>query len=151
MPAHSESRSFPYATDKLYALVADVENYPVFLPWCRAARILQRFDDGFTAELIISFKGLTEQYTSRITLTPPAGDHANCRIDVELVSGPFHHLSNHWSFAPNGADTQVEFSLDFQFKTKLLDMLIGQLFSKATQKMVEAFSARAHALYGERN
>ncbi len=147
MPAHSETQFFPYSPHQLYALVADVERYPEFLPWCRAARILDRKADYFLAELVITFKHLTEQYTSRVTTQPPTATQ-NGRIDVELVSGPFDRLENHWRFEPAANGTQVHFAVEFHFKSRLLDKLIGPLFGRATEKMVSAFSSRAHALYG---
>lgn len=148
MPAHSETQFFPYSTTQLYALVADVEKYPEFLPWCRASRILERQPGYFIAELVIAFKHIREKYTSRVITTPPAANNGTAQIDVELVSGPFNSLSNQWRFEPASGGTQVYFKLEFHFKTRLLDSLIGGLFSRATEKMVHAFSERAHALYG---
>ena len=148
MPTHTESRFFTYRTRQLFDLVAGVERYPEFLPWCRAARILSRREHEFTAELMICFKHICEQYTSRVYLSPPDHAHAPAEIVVDLVSGPFHHLDNHWRFEPTEAGTNVHFHLDFAFKTRLLDKLIGRLFTRATEKMVGAFSARADALYG---
>ncbi|MCI5049174.1 MAG: type II toxin-antitoxin system RatA family toxin [Rickettsiales bacterium] len=148
MPAHQETSSFPFQTQQLYELVEDVEKYPEFLPWCRAARILERTDNVFTAELVISFKGFSENYTSQVICHAPRGPHEPCRIDVGLVRGPFHHLTNHWIFEPDGEGSTIHFSVDFAFKSKILDKLIGSLFTKATHKMVEAFSQRAYDLYG---
>lgn len=148
MPHHSETTHYPYPPQQLYDLVADVEKYPEFLPWCRAARILERHEGYFTAELIISFKHITERYTSKVIGTPPEYRNAG-RIDVELIKGPFKHLSNHWEFTPEGdSGTQLDFSVDFAFKNIILDKLIGSLFTRATEKMVGAFSKRAQELYG---
>lgn len=146
MPAHSETRYSPYTPQQLHALVLDVVRYPEFLPWCRAARILSReSEDRFHAELVISFRHLTERYTSQVT---GSGDGREPRISVQLVSGPFEHLRNEWRFtpAPEGGTT-IHFLLDFKFKSRLLEMLIGNLFSRASEKMTEAFMARADALY----
>ncbi len=149
MPSHSETQIFPYSVAQLYDLVADVEKYPEFLPWCRAARIIERHDEYFLAELVICFKHITEKYTSRVNLHPPQGDHKPASIDVELIKGPFTHLENHWKFIPKKNQTQLEFLVSFNFKTRLLDSLIGPFFSKATEKMVVAFTERAHILYGK--
>lgn len=148
MPVHTETQISPYSPAQLFVLVADVERYPEFLPWCRAARILERGEGGMLADLIISFKHLTERYTSRVTLYPP-GD-APGQIDVVMTQGPFEHLENHWKFIPlpNGG-TQIEFVLDFKFRSRLLEAMIGTIFSKATGKMATAFKQRADDLYGK--
>ena len=148
MPTHHETRLLPYTPQQLYALVIDIEQYPQFLPWCRAARIVSRESTSFLGELVIHFSALTERYTSRITPVPPTDDKPGT-IDVTLVDGPFHHLTNHWKFAPHGNGCEITLDLDFQFKSKILDSLIGGLFTKACAKMVAAFTARAEALYGK--
>lgn len=148
MPTHTETRHFNYTPRQLFDLVSDVAKYPEFLPWCRAARILERGDGWFTAELVVTFKHITEQYTSRVSLHPPATETSSCALEVELISGPFHHLDNHWKFEPAATGSEVHFHLDFAFKTKWLDKLIGGFFTRASEKMVAAFSARADALYG---
>ena len=143
MPRHTEQQHSPYTPEQLFALVADVEKYPQFLPWCRAARILDRGEKEFLAELIISFAHHRESYTSRVSL-----DYPN-EIHVEMARGPFEHLSNHWRFMPKEeGGTTIDFMLDFKFRSKILEKLIGSLFGKAVQKMVTAFKARADELYG---
>ena len=132
----------PYSQQQLFDLVADIERYPEFLPWCRAARILERRENQLIAELVISFKHITEQYTSCVTLHEPD------RIDVTLVKGPFEHLENHWKFIPANQGTTIEIDISFAFKSRLLDRLIGGLFERASQKMVAAFKERADILYG---
>ena len=150
MPAFAETCHSPYAPAQLYALVLDVEHYPEFLPWCRAARILQRAPDYFIGELIISFSHLTERYSSKIVPTAPDAN-GEAMINVSLVTGPFEHLSNHWHFVPTAdGGTDIHFKLDFAFKSKLLDTLLGGLFGKAVEKMTGAFLARADALYGHK-
>jgi len=144
MPSHSEQQFSPYSPNQLFDMVADVEKYPEFLPWCRAARILERKDNEFLGELIISFAHITESYTSKVVLNPEAGI-----IDVVMVKGPFEHLTNHWKFIPKDGGTNIDFALDFKFRSKILEKLIGGLFGKATAKMVDAFKARADALYGK--
>jgi coenzyme Q-binding protein COQ10 len=147
MPHHHQIQILPYTTRQLFDLVADVQSYPEFLPWCRAARILKREEHEFLGELIISFKGFTESYVSRVILTPPVGSGI-AAINVELVSGPFENLSNRWVFTPeSNGHTKIEFDLDFKFRSTLLDKLIGGLFARASETMVEAFRKRAAALY----
>jgi coenzyme Q-binding protein COQ10 len=148
MPAHTEQCILPYTPRQLYDLVIDIERYPEFLPWCRAARIIERKPDEFLGELVISFHHLTESYTSRVTSTPPEAGQGS--IDVTMVKGPFEYLTNQWKFLPaaNGG-TEIHFALDFKFRSRILEKLIGGLFSKATARMVTAFTERAHSMYGQ--
>ncbi len=148
MHSYTETKLLPYSPAQIFALVADIEQYPEFLPWCRAARVVRREGDGaFLGELIISFSHLTERYTSRVVPVPPAGDAAGS-IEVSLVDGPFKTLANHWRFVPKDGGCEIQLELEFEFKSKLLDRLIGSMFERATTKMVGAFTARAEALYG---
>src|SRR5712691_11833822 len=94
MPTHAEQRVLPYTPEQLFALVADVERYPEFLPWCVGARIRERQPDLIIADLIIGFRVFRERFTSRVALTPPR------RIDVTYTEGPFRYLNNHWIFDP---------------------------------------------------
>ncbi len=149
MPSFSETRILPYSPQQLFALVVDIEKYPEFLPWCRAARVISRAADGsFLGELIISFSHLTERYTSRVTGLPPEANKEGT-IEVSLVSGPFSHLSNHWRFVPHSQGTELHFAVDFAFKSRLLNSLMGGMFTSASEKMVAAFTSRAEALYGK--
>ena len=149
MPSHSETQHFIYSADQLYQLVKDVEKYPEFLPWCRAARITEQHDGYFIADLVICFKHITEKYTSKVILTPPQKAGGPAAIDVELVKGPFTQLENHWRFTPKSDGTELTFDVSFNFKSRILDNLIGPFFGKATEKMVSAFTTRAHELYGK--
>lgn len=144
MPSHAEQQALPYTPEQMFRLAADIERYPEFLPWCRAARILERKEGECLAELVISFRHMTERYTSRVVFTPHSA------IDVTMVEGPFHHLVNRWRFAPDGQGTRVDFFLDFQFRSRLLEVMAGHMFEKATSHMIDAFRRRAAALYGER-
>ncbi|CCG41068.1 type II toxin-antitoxin system RatA family toxin [Magnetospirillum molischianum] len=143
MPTHAEKRILPYAPEKLYAMVADVERYPDFLPWCVASRIRRRDGDVFFADLVIGFKMVRERFTSKVTLDP------NRRVDVTYTEGPFHYLNNHWVFNPMpDGTTEIDFYVDFEFRSKLLQTLIGALFNEAVRLMVSAFERRARQLYG---
>lgn len=144
MPTHAEKRLLPYRQDQVFDLVADVERYPEFLPWCLACRIKRRESSKlFTADLIIGFKMIRERFTSRVTLYRPD------RIDVTYQDGPFRYLNNHWRFdvAENGG-CAIDFYIDFEFKSKTLQKVIGTLFNEAVQRMVNAFEHRADHLYG---
>jgi coenzyme Q-binding protein COQ10 len=144
MPIHRETRILPYTPEQVFAVVADVERYPEFLPWCVACRIKKRESaTSFTADLAVGFKMVREQFTSRVTLAPPAG------ITVEYLTGPFEHLRNTWGFKAVPGGTEVEFFLSFEFRSRLLQAVIGVLFAEAVQRMVGAFEARAAKLYGK--
>lgn len=144
MPSHTEQQVLPYTPEQVFALVADIERYPEFLPWCRAARIVGRGEGECLAELVISFNHMTEKYTSRVVFTPPSA------IDVAMVKGPFSHLINRWHFAPEDGGTRVDFFLDFKFRSFLLEKMLGSMFEKATAHMIEAFRNRADRLYGKK-
>ena len=149
MPTHAEKRVLPYAPDKLFDLVADVEKYPEFLPWCLGARIRKREPELLIADLIIGFKMVRERFTSRVAL-----DREKTRIDVTYTDGPFKYLNNHWIFLPEtlpdgGEGCLIDFYVDFEFRSALLQKLISVLFNEAVRRMVGAFETRAHALYGE--
>lgn len=143
MPTHAEERFLPYPPEKLFDLVADVERYPEFLPWCVGARILRRADNVLYADLMIGFKMFRETFTSRVTLSRPE------RIDVEYQKGPFRHLTNHWIFRREGDGCVIDFYIDFEFHSRLLRRVIEPLFNEAVRRMVRAFETRAHAVYGE--
>lgn len=150
MPTHAEKRIMPYSADDMYALIADISAYPEFLPWCSAARIRarRRTEEGevIDADLVISFKLFRERFGSRVTLKP-----AQRQIDVAYLDGPFRHMNNHWAFAPlTETSCEVDFFVDFEFRSRALQALIGLVFQEAMQRIVRAFEARAQALYGAR-
>lgn len=131
----------------MYDLVADVASYPEFLPWCAAARIRSRSPQGeaevMLADLVISFKVFRERFGSRVTLF--ADTH---RIDTEYLDGPFKFLKSTWEFKDIEGGCHVDFYVDFEFKSMLLQGVIGVVFNEAMQRIVRAFEQRAEALYG---
>jgi coenzyme Q-binding protein COQ10 len=143
MPTHAEQRVVPYTPEQMYALVADIERYPEFLPWCVAARIRERRADFVSADLVIGFKMFRERFTSNVTLDPPG------RIDVTYAEGPFRYLNNHWSFERVAGGCRIDFFVDFEFKSRMLQKVIEVLFGEAVRRMVAAFDGRAHQLYGK--
>ena len=149
MPAHNEQQFLPYPCQAMFDLVADVERYPEFLPWCRAARILEWKEGEFLGELVIAFHHISESYVSRVVLVPASSPETPANISVTMVKGPFEYLTNHWRFTPVEGGTQIDFALDFKFRSRILEKLIGGLFGKATSRMVSAFKQRAEALYGK--
>ena len=144
MPTHAEKRVLKHSRDHLYQMVADVEQYPQFLPWCTALRIRSRSEQHITADMVIGFKIFREKFTTRVTFSPPN------RIDVEYLNGPFRYLNNHWIFIPqDDGSCMVDFYVDFEFHSKILQKTIGLVFNEAVQKMIGAFESRADALYGK--
>lgn len=133
----------------MYALIADVGSYPEFLPWCSAARIRSRTPqpDGsevVEADLVISFKVFRERFGSRVVLKPQTR-----QIEVAYLDGPFRYLQNHWTFVPlEDGGCEVDFFVDFEFKSFVLQKLIGVVFHEAMQRIVRAFEGRARELYG---
>jgi coenzyme Q-binding protein COQ10 len=144
MPTHAEKRVVPYSPEQMFDLVADVERYPEFLPWCVACRIRRRAGPNtLIADLAIGFKMIREQFTSRVELEWPR------RIDVSYSQGPFRHLTNHWNFAADdGGACIIDFYIDFEFRSRTLQKAMGKLFNEAVQRMVNAFEKRAAVLYG---
>jgi coenzyme Q-binding protein COQ10 len=145
MSSHSETRSLPFTADLMYAIVADVEKYPEFLPWCVGLRILSRERvkdrDVLRAEMLVGFGALRERYISRVILDPAA-----LTVDVTQTDGPFRQLETHWRFTPEANSCRVDFSIAFEFKSRLLSAVAGNAFTHALQKMTDAFEARAKAL-----
>lgn len=146
MPTHAEKKNLPYRPEQLFDLVADVEKYPEFLPWCIASRVTRYEGDVLYADLVIGYKMLREKFGSRVTLEAP--DH----IHVEYLDGPMKHLSNHWRFIrePDGSCT-IDFYVDFQFKNAVFQKLVDVFFNEAVKRMVHAFEKRAEDLYGVQN
>ena len=143
MTVYSEQRVIPFRPELIFDLVADVRRYPKFLPWCVGARIRQASDELVVADLMIGYKLVRERFTSKVTL-----DRAGCRVDVEYTDGPFKYLHNHWIFKQHPDGCLVDFHVDFEFRSALLQRIIAALFNEAVKRMVAAFESRAHALYG---
>ena len=147
MPTHAERRRLPHSPQRLFDLVADIEAYPEFLPWCVGARITKREGDVVYADLVIGFKVFRERFSSKVTL-----DRAAMRIDVTYLDGPMRHLNNHWIFEPDGAEaTVIDFYVDFEIRSAIFRRAMGALFNEAVRRMVTAFEVRARDLYGAPN
>jgi len=142
MPTHAEQRLLRNDQAQLFDLVADIEKYPEFLPWCVGARVIKREGDVLHADLVIGFKLIRERFTSRVTLSRPD------RIDVEYLNGPFRYLNNHWKFIPKDGGCLIDFYVDFEFRSRVLRALMEPLFNEAVRRMVAAFETRARTLYG---
>lgn len=147
MTAAHQTRDVPYTADQMFALVAGIENYPAFLPWCVGARIRRREMDNdnevLTADLIVAYKMFREQFTSRVTL-----DKTARTIDVHYVQGPFKYLANKWEFEPlPEGGSRIHFFIDFEFRSVTLQKLMSGVFSKAFSRMMQAFIDEANRLY----
>jgi len=143
MPTHAEQRVVPFTPEQLFDLIADIQRYPEFLPWCVGARIRKRDGNRIVADLVIGYKLIRERFTSTVTLSPEQN-----RIDVEYTDGPFKYLNNHWVFEPHPDGCLIDFYVDFEFRSKMLQKIIEVFFNEAVRRMVGAFEDRAHDLYG---
>jgi coenzyme Q-binding protein COQ10 len=142
MPRHEEQKTLAYTTDELFSVVADVKDYPSFIPWCSGARVDREDSQEIIADLEIGFGPFRESFTSQVALDRPR------RVLVRATEGgPLEHLTNTWTFTPAGAGTHVDFVIDFQFKSHLLDHLANSMFHEAATKMMGAFKARAYFVH----
>jgi coenzyme Q-binding protein COQ10 len=141
MPKHEEQATLAYTADELFEVVAGVNDYPQFVPWCTGAHIRNASETEIIADLKIGFGPFQESFTSRVTLDRPR------RVLVHAIDGPLEHLTNQWIFTPVGDRTHVDFSIDFEFKSHLLDHAANGMFHEATTRMMSAFEARAHLLH----
>ncbi|ATE65370.1 type II toxin-antitoxin system RatA family toxin [Rhizorhabdus dicambivorans] len=143
MPRHHEVRTLPYSPEQMYDLVADVARYGEFLPWVSAVRIRSDGPTEMVADLMVGFKALREKFTSKVTKQRPASIH------VDYLDGPLKYLRNDWKFAPDGkGGTLVDFAIEFEFKSRIFEMIAGQVFDRALRMMIGAFEERAAKLYG---
>ena len=141
MPTHSEKQFLPHSPEQLYELVSDVEDYPNFLPWCLGLRVTDREECLIQADMIVGFKMFREKFTSKVTLTPKE------RIDVEYLDGPFKYLENRWLFREKEGGCEIDFFIDFEFRSRLLRKIMEPLFYEAVRRMVRAFEAQADQRY----
>ena len=143
MPTHAEKRNLSHSSQHMYDLVSDVEKYPEFLPWCVGIRLKERTSEHITAEMMIGYKMFREKFSCRVELK------SHNRIDVVYEDGPFKYLNNHWIFIDEEDGTcTVDFFVDFEFKSMLLQKVIGVVFNEAVKIMVRAFEKRADNIYG---
>ncbi len=163
MHRHAETRSLPYSPKQMFDMVADIGSYPEFLPWCLAARVTSRDNGVLSADVVVG-KGLfRETFSSKVTLDEGTGDEGTAgekaggtdeerppRIDVDYIKGPMREMANHWVFHP-GIDggTDVEFLVELDFHSRILDTMMGGFFDHAVTRMIDSFLARADVLYGD--
>jgi len=143
MPRHSETRHLPYSPEQLFDMVADVARYDEFLPWVVAVRIRSSSEEETVADLVVGFNAFKERFTSRVTKQRPR------HICVDYIEGPLKYLKNEWRFEPAAeGGTDLFFSVDFAFKSRIFESLAGQMFDRALRRMTGAFERRAAELYG---
>jgi coenzyme Q-binding protein COQ10 len=142
MPRHEEQATLAYGAEELFAVVADVKSYPQFVPWCSGALIHREDQREIIAALVIGFGPFQESFTSQVTLDRPR------ELSVHAVEGPLEHLTNTWTFTPvSDEKTSVDFIIDFQFKSHLLDHVANGMFQEAVTRMMSAFESRVHLLH----
>ena len=149
MPKFSNTRRVSHAASDMFDLVADVERYPEFVPFCRRLKVRERIQQSqdvevLVADMTVAYKLISESFTSRVTL-----DRPNLLILVEYLEGPFSHLENRWTFHPAGERVcDVEFFISYEFRSRMLGMLMGTMFDIAFRRFAHAFEQRADRIYG---
>jgi coenzyme Q-binding protein COQ10 len=148
MPRFSNKRRVKHTAEQMFDLVADVERYPEFVPMCQSLKVRQRTTapngtETIVADMTVSFKLVRETFTSRVTL-----DRPNLRIHVEYLRGPFSSMENRWTFEPRGEGTsEVGFFIAYEFRSRMLALLMGGMFDAAFHRFAGAFEKRADAIY----
>ncbi len=151
MPQFSTKRRVRHAAIDMFDLVADVSKYPQFVPLCSALTVKSRADKDegvvvLVADMTVAYKIIHETFTSRVTL-----DRPNLKVLVEYLNGPFKRMQNRWTFHPAGDHAcDVEFFIDYEFKSRMLAMLMGAMFDAAFRRFAVAFEQRADEVYGPR-
>ncbi len=151
MPQFKTKRRVRHDAADMFALVADVEHYPEFVPFCRSLRVRKRGQDEqgrdtFVCDMTIAYKLIHETFTTRVTLDRPA-----LQILVDYLSGPFHRLENRWSFRPAvEAGCDVEFYLSYEFQSRALALVMGAMFEAVFRRFADAFERRADQIYAQR-
>ncbi|HET6388159.1 type II toxin-antitoxin system RatA family toxin [Hyphomicrobium sp.] len=147
MPSFVTQRHVRFSAEQMFALVADIEKYPEFLPLCTGLTVLSRqktpVGEELTARMSIGYKAIAESFTTRVVI-----DNADRRIDVSYLDGPFKRLENRWKFEESPSGSMVDFFIDYEFRSKLLGALMGAMFDQAFRRFTHAFEERAAQIYG---
>ncbi len=146
MPKLSKKKKLIYTKAELCDLVLDIDSYSEFLPWCVASRVNKKENSLIIADLVIGFKMFREKFTSEVKYNYPD------EIIVKYIDGPFKYMNNNWRFIANNESntTEVFFDIDFEFKSIVFEKIIGAVFHRAVEKMIDAFELRAIDIYGKR-
>lgn len=142
MPKHCKTIELPYSAQQIFDVVADVESYPLFLPWCLDLRITKREQDAILADLTVGYKFIRDSFSSRVCLNPAKS------IEIEYLNGPMKNLENRWSFKDIDGGCEVDFFIDFEFKSAVFEKIAGAFLEKGILRMTDAFKDRAKQLYG---
>ncbi len=147
MPSFSTKRRVPFSATQMYALVADVERYPEFLPMCTGLTVTSRDmvagGENLVARMSVGYKTISEAFTTQVHLRPAA-----LAVDANYIDGPFKRLENSWRFVDTSGGSDVDFHISYEFKSALLGLLVGAAFDQAFRKFAEAFEMRARQVYG---
>ncbi|CCM75582.1 type II toxin-antitoxin system RatA family toxin [Rhizobium mesoamericanum] len=147
MPQFETHHSVPHSADQMFDLVADVEQYPQFLPLCEALSIRSRKErDGkvlLIADMTVGYKAIRETFTTQVLL-----NRAERLIEVKYIDGPFRYLDNRWRFEETATGSNVHFFIDYEFKSRILGAVMGSMFDRAFRMFSEAFETRATKIYG---
>lgn len=145
MPSFQQTKTLPYPASHLYNIILDIEKYPEFLPWCKQAKITKIISpQNLEAILLINFKNLFEKYTSDVKHTHENNEYS---INVTAIQGPFKTLTNQWRIRDLENGCEVNFFIEFQFNSFLLEKMLSPIFEKATTKMMDAFETRAAEVF----
>ena len=148
MPTFETTRRVPFSANQMFAVVADIERYPQFVPLCEALTVTRReagsTHSTLTAIMTVGYHAIRERFTSNVTLRPDRYE-----IDVVKIDGPFARLTNRWRFREVQGGCEVHFYIDYAFSSRMLSMLMGAVFDKAVRKYTDAFEARARQIYGD--
>lgn len=140
---HKE-KLLPNLPAQVFDLILDVESYPEFVPWCESTTIISKTDQEIIAKMKVNYKGFTESYTSRVTTKKT---DKNLLVEVKAINGPFKFLNNYWTITKENEGCKVDFQIDLEFKSFVLDKMMGLFFTNAADKMIEAFERRAKELF----
>ena len=149
MPQFTTTRRLRHSAADMFDLVADVERYPEFVPLCSSLKVRRRIEGSegvliLVADMTVAYKLIHESFVSRVTL-----DRPNLQILVEYLEGPFSHLENRWTFRPTGERTcEVRFFISYEFRSRMLGLLLGSMFDLAFRRFAAAFEQRADKIYG---
>ena len=148
MPKFETTRHVAHGPQEMFALVADIEKYPEFVPLCESLTVRSRKErEGravLVADMTVGYKAIRETFTSQVLLNP-----AETTVDVNYLDGPFRYLTNEWRFEPaEGGGSNVCFFIDYEFKSRILGAVMGAMFDRAFRMFADAFEKRADQIYG---
>ncbi len=146
MPSLRQTKTLPFPAKLLFDLVMDIEKYPQFLPWCKQTKIVRQIsENNLEADLLVSFKNFFEKYRSDVKYGK--NSESLYFVDVVAIQGPFKKLVNQWKFRDlENGKCEIEFFIDFEFNSFLLSKMLGGIFERATEKMMQSFEERARQL-----